>query len=182
MSDDIKILEEYIKLINKGYCDDCNELCSVNNSAFPSRDIAQAIESLIKSYKQKDKDNNDLRILYRKTAKKLSENGKEELSNYLLAQIEEIPTFFVEDDIDYYEEYHKFMNGEIYSAKQLKNIEKNQKKYFINKLVIREKIEELKKIKKDYEENYIGILKDYHYDLGLITGKIQVLEELLEDK
>jgi hypothetical protein len=100
----------------------------------------------------------------------------------LLAQIEEIPTFFVEDDIDYYEEYHKFMNGEIYSAKQLKNIEKNQKKYFINKLVIREKIEELKKIKKDYEENYIGILKDYHYDLGLITGKIQVLEELLEDK
>ena len=46
-------------------------------------------------------------MLYRRTAKKLQENGKEELAEYFLAQIDEVPTFVVDDDIDYYKEYHK---------------------------------------------------------------------------
>jgi hypothetical protein len=44
----IEILEDYIKLINKGYCEDCNELCNIYGApAFPSKAISQAIENLI---------------------------------------------------------------------------------------------------------------------------------------
>lgn len=56
MEQDIKILEDYIKLINKGYCDDCNELCNIYSTpAFPSRAIKRAIENLIKE-RQLDKE------------------------------------------------------------------------------------------------------------------------------
>ena len=56
--------------------------------------------------KELDKTNNDLRLLYRRTANKLLENGKTELAGYFLAQINEVPTFTVDDDIDYYKEYY----------------------------------------------------------------------------
>lgn len=46
---DIEILEKYIDLINKGYCDDCNELNCIDN--FPHKKIAQAIENLIEKQK-----------------------------------------------------------------------------------------------------------------------------------
>ena len=66
-----------------------------------------ALDEVIQKLKELDKDNNDLRRLYRRTAIKLEEKGYEELAGYFLAQINEVPTFVVEDDIDYYEEYHK---------------------------------------------------------------------------
>lgn len=65
------------------------------------------LRDLINKNMELDKDNNDLRMLYRRTAIKLKENGKEELADYFLAQINEIPTFTVEDDIDYYSEYYR---------------------------------------------------------------------------
>lgn len=56
MEQDIKILENYIELINKGYCLDCNELCNIYSTpAFPPRAIALAIEKLIKE-RQLDKE------------------------------------------------------------------------------------------------------------------------------
>ncbi len=61
----------------------------------------------IENLKELDKTNNDLRLLYRRTANKLLENGKDELAGYFLAQINEVPTFTVDDDIDYYKEYYK---------------------------------------------------------------------------
>lgn len=67
------------------------------------------LKSLLNKYKELDKDNNDLRRLYRRTAIKLQESGKHELAEYFLAQINEIPTFFVEDDIDYYSEYYRLL-------------------------------------------------------------------------
>ncbi len=69
--------------------------------------LTQAIKNILKELGNLDKTNNDLRLLYRRTAKKLQENGKEELAEYFLAQIYEVPTFVVDDDIDYYKEYHK---------------------------------------------------------------------------
>lgn len=55
MEEDIKILEDYIKLINKGYCEDCNELCNIHSTpVFPSRAIKQALENLLKAYKEKE--------------------------------------------------------------------------------------------------------------------------------
>ena len=58
--------------------------------------------------KRLDKENNDLRKLYRRTAEKLQDNGKDELARYFLAQINECPTFTVDSDIDYYEGYYNF--------------------------------------------------------------------------
>lgn len=53
MKEDIKILKDYIKLINKGYCDECNELCNIYGApSYPSRAISQAIENLLKAYKE----------------------------------------------------------------------------------------------------------------------------------
>lgn len=52
MKEDLKILEEYIDLINKGYCDDCNELNCIDN--FPHKKIANAISNLIQAYKEQN--------------------------------------------------------------------------------------------------------------------------------
>lgn len=41
------------------------------------------------------------------------------------------------------EHLQKYYNGELFTAKQLKNIEENQRKYFIHKSKLKEKIEEL---------------------------------------
>lgn len=71
------------------------------------KELTQAIKNILRELSNLDKTNNDLRLLYRRTAKKLQENGKEELAGYFLAQIDEVPTFVVDDDIDYYKEYHK---------------------------------------------------------------------------
>lgn len=64
----------------------------------------------------------------------------------------------------------KYYNGELYTAKQLKNIEANQRKYFINKQKVKDKIEELTNIKGDFA-TYIAI-----------SERIKVLQELLEEK
>lgn len=68
------------------------------------------------------------------------------------------------------EQIKKFYEGEIFTAKQLKNIEQNQKKYFINKQIVKEKIEELEgeltnEITRndgfsEYREYAIEVLKD----------------------
>ena len=78
------------------------------------------------------------------------------------------------------EENKKFYEGEIFTAKQLKNIEQNQKKYFINKQVVKEKIEELTKeadneTSKDYDEI------DYNKVDELLT-KREVCKELLGEE
>lgn len=102
MEKDFKNLQEIINLCNE-------ELDNKNENVTAVLDLTDllSLRNLLKVYKEKDKDNNDLRRLYRRTATKLRENGKEELANYFLAQINEVPTFVVDDDIDYYTEYYK---------------------------------------------------------------------------
>lgn len=68
-----------------------------------------ALQNLISSYEKENKDNNDLRKLYRRTAEKLAENNKRELADYFLAQIDEVPTFTVDESIDYYSEYYRLL-------------------------------------------------------------------------
>lgn len=98
MEEDIMILEsECYYLEELGYLRENNHFIRFN----------QALKNLIKRYKELDKDNNDLRRLYRRTAVKLKEKGHEEVAGYFLAQINEVPTFTIEDDIDYYTEYYK---------------------------------------------------------------------------
>lgn len=165
MEEDIKFIKYYI-----------NEYVAVDDIGIEDDfKFQDAIENLIKAYKQKDKDNNDLRRLYRKTAEKLRENGKEEMADYFLAQINEVPTFVVDSDIDYYTEYYKFINGEIFSIKQLEYIEENQKKYFINKKAVKEKIEELK-------QEYKIALEENSIKAFILKCQIQILQELLEEE
>ena len=63
-----------------------------------------------------------------------------------------------------------FYDGELYTAKQLKNIEKNQNKYFVNKKKIRDRINELKEL----AEKDINWQDEIYYTIG-------ELEKLLEE-
>lgn len=62
--------------------------------------LENAIETVLQELKNKTEDNLQLINLYKKTAKKLRENGKDELADYFLAQIDAIPTFSVESSYD----------------------------------------------------------------------------------
>ena len=68
------------------------------------------------------------------------------------------------------EQLQKYYNGELYTAKQLKNLENNQKKYYINKQVVIDKMEELNKEIKSCDE----------IDAIFKIKQQQVLQELLE--
>lgn len=160
MEEDIKILEDIIKQFknNREIFYNINE-----------KEI-KALENLIKVYKEKDKDNNDLRKLYRRTAIKLKENEKEELADYFLVQINEVPTFTVDDDIDYYTEYYKLKE----ENKTLKNAvseifnSEDVTDNYIPVYLVKEKIEELKETAdEDNMENFI---------------RISALQELLEKR
>ena len=87
------------------YCEKCGDrlICENRNEDCY---FQQAIDKIVSEYKSLDEENNDLRKLYRRTAEKLQDNGKDELARYFLAQINECPTFTVDSDIDYYEGYY----------------------------------------------------------------------------
>ena len=87
------------------YCEKCGDrlICENRNEDCY---FQQAIDKIVSEYKRLDEENNDLRKLYRRTAEKLQDNGKDELARYFLAQINECPTFTVDSDIDYYEGYY----------------------------------------------------------------------------
>ena len=53
----------------------------------------ETIQKILKNNDELIQDNLNLRELYKRTAINLLENGKEELGEYLLAQIDETPTF-----------------------------------------------------------------------------------------
>lgn len=70
-------------------------------------EIIEATKTVLQALEKLKETNNDLRLLYRRTAQKLQEKGKDEIAGYFLAQIHEVPTFSIDSDIDYYEEYYK---------------------------------------------------------------------------
>ena len=63
----------------------------------------------------------------------LTQAGKRELINYYEEKIQELE-----------EHLKEFYNGELYKAKQLKNIERDKKKYYVHKSKIDELIKEMK--------------------------------------
>lgn len=90
MEEDIKILEDYIKLINKGYCNECNELCNIYGApSYPSRAISQAIGNLLKAYKELKEENREL-----KNTQKILEH------NYQIAIAETINKYVVKEKIE----------------------------------------------------------------------------------
>lgn len=86
----------------------------------------------------------------------------------------------------------KFYNGELYTAKQLKQIEKNQNKYFINKQKVKDKIEELKnnlkfiscdeECNKCFSEEGKTLYRGSNFTFCYAYYQIKILQELLEDK
>lgn len=69
--------------------------------------VLNLIEKLVNENNRLVQDNLDLDKLYRRTAEKLKENGKEELANYFLAQIGAVPTWST------FEEYKHWINKDI---------------------------------------------------------------------
>ena len=91
---------------------------------------------------------------------------------------EEVPAEAIENLIKEYKELkehlQKYYNGELFTAKQLKSIEENQKKYFIHKSKVKEKIEETNSEKLNYNED------DYWFEQEVKGYAIDKLQELLE--
>lgn len=111
--------------------------------------IKNLLEKQQKEIERLYKDNNELKRIYKNTAEHLSKIGNTELSDYFYAQIDLVPTFYVGDIIDYYEEYYKqkeIIKELELEIKDLKS--KTQiisplyiKENYISKELIREKIE-----------------------------------------
>ena len=70
-----------------------------------AKTVLNLLEKQQKEIERLDKDNNELKRIYKNTAEHLAKIGNTELSNYFYAQIDLVPTFYVGDIIDYYEEY-----------------------------------------------------------------------------
>ena len=82
MEEDIKILEDYIEVIKKGYCEDCNELCNIYGApTYPAKKISEATEHLIKGYK----DGEDILIKTTKENLELKEHIREVEENLKIA-------------------------------------------------------------------------------------------------
>ena len=62
-----EILNKYIELIDKGYCEDCNELNCLGN--FPHKEIAKNIKLILEENKKYKEVINELRDYFEKTTK-----------------------------------------------------------------------------------------------------------------
>lgn len=81
----------------------------------------------------------------------------------------------LEENKDLKNHIKEFYNGECYTAKQLKQLEANQKKYFINKQKVKDKLEDYTERKRYYDGNNIFLDEEYYR----IQGRIEILKELL---
>ena len=71
-----EILNKYIELIDKGYCDDCNELNCLGN--FPHKDIAKNIKAILE-------ENQELKNQQKEFIEWLEQNIENEKYCYLSA-------------------------------------------------------------------------------------------------
>ena len=79
----------------------------------------------------------------------LTQAGKRKLINYYEEKIQELE-----------EHLKEFYNGELYTAKQLKNIERDKKKYYVHKSKIDELIKEMKENGTQYWARRLEELKE----------------------
>lgn len=138
------------------------------NGIYAGNKYFHSVEKMLEDYKKLDEDNNDLRRLYRRTAVKLKEKGHEELAGYFLAQINEVPTFVVEDDIDYYSEYHRLLRENQMLRGQLNDA---FDRGFIHISTIQKKIDEIKSTSSQINGDYF-----------MMNYKIDVLQEILDER
>lgn len=139
----------------------------------------------------------DIRIL-NEAIKKANTEGVDMNDCFETKELEAIEHILVEREVDKKKiaeiEGHqeKFYNGELYTAKQLKQIEKNQNKYFINKQKVKDKIEELKnnlkfiscdeECNKCFSEEGKTLYRGSNFTFCYAYYQIKILQELLEDK
>lgn len=158
MEEEIVYLEEVIALAKM--------FLGTSSSATIQEKEIEAIENLLKAYKELEEKNERL-IIEKATALQEVRKYKEMVKGYK-DRVEELK-----------QELKKFYEGEIFTAKQLKNIEQNQKKHFINKQTVKEKIEELKQ-EIEQIRNETGVTWDN--EMYVNQTKIDVLQELLEEE
>ena len=153
MEEDIKILEDFIKYFE---AEAISTKYRRNISITVGEDDIQAIENLIKGYRELEEENTDLKDLYIRTAKHQHKIGHTELGDYMLAQIGAIPTFTT---------WEKYIT-------------------WVPKSKIKEKIEELEKKILEYEAyRERGKETDVeYYDFIANSARKKVLQELMEDK
>lgn len=191
MKEDIKILEDYIELIKKGYCEECNELCNIYGTpTYPARKISEATEHLIKAYKELKEENEKLKsdnLEYQRTQDIFDERTYRK--KYLEERRKEEPNLLYPDSDEIYKRYYK-LKEENATLKKAHNISENVtiqditnimnksledfNKEYIPVSLVEEKIKELK-------EKGESDLRTYGFAIETHLAK-QVLQELLEKR
>lgn len=151
-----------------------------------AKTVLNLLEKQQKEIERLDKDNNELKRIYKNTAEHLAKIGNTELSNYFYAQIDLVPTFYVGDIIDYYEEYYK--QKKIIKELELEIKDLKNKTQIISPLYVKENYIFKDKIRKNIKElndnrPYLSKFDDWkekEYTNEDVTNKcVEVLEDLL---
>lgn len=127
-------------------------------------------EYLTKEIIKRSKDNN---IIYLTEDVLLNTKCVQELAQYLENLIQE--------NKELKEHLQKYYNGELFTAKQLKSIEENQKKYFIHKSKVKEKIDKLGIYREKHYYFRKDLSKAQHDKSMKMLGGIEYLQELLQE-
>lgn len=90
MEEDIKILKE----IKEEY-DDAFGTMIYRPHSMDTNEV-RALQNILNRLEQLEKENEELKTTYRKIAAHFNKTGKEELAEYMLAQIEDIPVWTVD--------------------------------------------------------------------------------------
>lgn len=136
-------------------------------------DILERVIQEIKTYGDLD-GIEDIRPLGKALENLIARNKELEEENKSLTDSYLIQKDLINEEI--LRERKQFYEGELYTAKQLKNIERDRNKYYIHKSKVREKIGELEK---EYEEYKNGQEWEIQDD---IQAQINILQELLEER
>lgn len=108
-----------------------HEIHNVRNEQLARKELC------IQKAKQLEQDNLKLIDLYKRTTRKLKENGKDELADYFLAQINAIPTFSVGSSYDQWIKISELQ--ELYN--QMKAQTTYRQAYFLFEKFMKEKTE-----------------------------------------
>lgn len=179
----IDILEDYIELIEKGYCEDCNELCNISKTpVYPSKAVAQAISNLIAENKELKEFKENIERIDKKQLDKLYKDAQKALKEYRETQ----------NKVAKLEEENKELKEEKEELKR-ENLEIRDWKYVIDSPIDLDKLKELDLIKikgKEYisksiynelEKDKKALINNYSKILGEFIPKSKV-EELLKEK
>lgn len=118
---------------------------TLTNLEFASVRALREIQSLRHKIEKQEKENTDLKELYIRVARNFEEKGKTEMAEYMLAQIQAVPTFTTWEEYTTWVSKDKIREKIKWVDEQMQNPEKEQlySNYRYTKNILNELLEEL---------------------------------------